>query len=77
MKQVRAGLLTGVFVQGKKEMIAMHAMNVKRGQGSRRTYGALMDSAALVMLCYDAGKDWQSWTSDDLSKLEGTFTHSR
>ena len=64
-------------MQVKKELVAVHAVNMERGEGWQRTYGALTTGTHLLLLCYDAGEDYESWTSGHLADLTGTIACSR
>ena len=66
-----------MFLQVKKELIAVHTLNMLEGVGRRWTYGALIDGMVLIMFCFDAGEDFLSWTPSVLSNLTGTFTNTR
>ena len=66
-----------MFLQVKKELVAVHAINMVNKQGSQRTYGVLTDGIYLVILCFDAGKNYKEWRSKDITMLPGTFMHTK
>lgn len=64
-------------VQIKKELIAVHTLNMRAGVGGQRTYGALTDGYTLIIVCFDAGEHYNAWAPHVLRDLTGTFTSSR
>lgn len=65
-----------IYVQVKKELVAVHKVNMANKVARQRTYGALMDGKLVMLMCFDAGDDYTSWNMD-MKELRGTFTHSR
>ena len=66
-----------LFIQLKKELVAEHALNMESGIGRQRTYGPLTDGMGMIIVCFDAGESFLSWTTKNLKDLRGTFTSSR
>ena len=63
-------------MQVKKELVAIHHVNMTNKVARQRTYGALIDGKHMMLLCFDAGDDYTSWNMG-MKDLGGTFTHSR
>ena len=63
-------------MQVKKELVAVHKINMEKKVAHQRTYGVLMDGRQMMLMCFDAGEEYTSWKLD-LKELRGTFTHSR
>ena len=60
--------MTNITVQVKRKLLAAHALNMEKGLGRQRIYGALTDGTYMVMLCFDAGENWEEWTTKKTSE---------
>lgn len=66
-----------MWMQVNKELVAVHAVNMERGEGRQRTYGALTTAPTSCCYAMTAGEDSKSWMSERVADLTGTITCSR